>query len=338
MILAAATACTALGDSPHVEGAIRAGLDRFREDDTLLCRGHDPAWDPEEPSRTVRVLPPGLPGRQRLRHLTNAAGRDLATRAGLRRSDLPRTALVVALPAAIGPAAGWKLPKFGATVAATLGLHGLPVVETLATGRLALFDALDRAGVLLAGGGITTVLIIVADTLLDDEAFAALDAARRIRSSRSPAGMLPGEAAVGLVVRSSGTGPHLGVIGRGQEPQVLGGPQASSGKGLSEAVRAANATSAAFALPDLTSEDYRTREWSVVVSRLGLALQATRPICANLGDCGAANPALALITAAAALTRGWATGDALITAGADDGARAAMLLTAAAPPATNGAR
>ena len=328
MIIAATSACTALGDSPHVEAAIRAGLNRFRDDALLQCRPHDPEWEEWEPARTARVaaLDPLLGGSARLLALAATAGRDLAARAQIRRSDLPRAALLVGTTTVDAVAASWQLPGLATQVAGRLGLQGLAATETLCAGRTALFAVLERAQALVAGGTADTVLALIADSLLVEDRFSALDEARRVRSTRSPGGMLPGEAAIGLVLRAGGSGIRCGKVGRGREPQPLGGPQASSGTGLQHALAAAVQQPSVWALPDLTSEEYRTREWGVALTRQRLDVRSTLHTCAHLGDCGAANAAVAAMTAAAGLTRQWGAGPALVTAGDDDGGRAAVLL------------
>ncbi len=328
MILAGTTACSAFGDAPHLAAALRAGMDRFQEDKALACRGHDPEWDPPEPARIVRVpgLPAGAAGADRLLALAAAAARDLAGRGNLRRADLPAAALLIGLPAIDAVTGGWNLPGLAQRLAGDLGLAGLAAVESLPTGRTALFAVLERAQALLAGGKVRTVLAVVADSLLDAQRFRALDEARRVRSTRAPGGMLPGEAAVGLVLTAAGAGSILGTVGRGREGQPLGGPQASSGSGLQDAVAAALHGPSAWVLPDLTGEEYRTREWAVVLTRARLDARAPLLTCAALGDAGAANAAIALAVADAGLARRWARGPALITACDDDGGRAAVTL------------
>lgn len=328
MILAGTTACSAFGDAPHLVAAIRAGMDRFAEDPLLPCRGHDPEWDPPEPARTVRVpgLAPDASGADRLLALAASAARDLPNRCALRRADLPATALLLGLPAVDAVTKPWNLAGLAQRVADGIGLRGLAAVEALPTGRTALFAVLERAQALLAGGKVRTVLAVVADSLLDAERFRALDEARRVRSTRAPGGMLPGEAAVGLVLTAAGTGSILGAVGRGQEHQPLGGPQASAGTGLQDAVAAALPAPSAWVLPDLTGEEYRTREWGVVITRARLDARSPLLTCAAVGDAGAANAAVALAVADAGLARRWGRGPALITACDDDGGRAAVTL------------
>ncbi len=328
MIITATSACSALGDAPYLGAAIRAGLNRFAEDPLLQCLPPDDGTE-TEPARAVRVasLGPDLGPAERLAALASHAGRSLMRQVGLTRAALPRTALLLGLPGPDPVTANWNLAPLARQVAHQLGLRTLATSETLMEGRLSLFTALTRAATLLNGGNVDRVLVLVADSLVLNDRFRALDAARRIRSMRSPGGMLPGEAGVGFAVSATGSGLRLGAIGMGHEPQPLGGPQMSSGGGMTAALTAAACSPAAWVLPDLTGEDYRTREWAVAMTRLMLTPIATTCTCAHLGDAGAANPALALLTACAGFARGWGGSAALICAGADDGTRAAVGLT-----------
>ncbi len=327
-------ACTPLGDGASTAAAILAGISRLSLDQQLPTRPHDEEWDPWEEATSARIRLPALRYRvrtERLLALAQLASRDLAAQAGLRRKDVPRCALLLGLPAVDTVTAAWGLPRTASALANRLGLDGLAVVEAHPLGRTATMELLDRATVLLAAGTADLVMVVVVDSLVDDERHDALDLAGRVRSSRSPAGMMPGEAAVGLIVSSTGSGSGTTILatGHGREMQVIGGPTISTAGGLCQAIGGLLPDRPVWALPDLTGEDYRAREWGLALSRLTprLSVADLSHPASSIGDCGAAAAAVQLLVACGGLQRGWAICDhALITAGDDDGRRSALLL------------
>ncbi len=332
LCLRACAALTPLGSAAATAAAVRAGVSRLASDPFLPTRPHDLEWEPWEEATSARVpARPGLPsgGAARLLALAHLASRDLTTLAGVRRAELPRCALLLGLPEVDPATATWGLPAMAQALAGRLAIDGLPVVESHPLGRTAAIELVDRANQLLAAGQVDRVLLVVADSLVDPDRHEALDNAGRVRSSRSPAGMMPGEAGVGLVLTADGTGPRLLGTGHGRELQTIAGPAISTGSGLQQAVGALLPDDQIWALPDLTGEDYRAREWGLLLARLSPRLcvgRLTHP-ASSIGDCGAAGAAVQLAIAAAGLQRGWAgSAHALVTAAADDGRRSALLL------------
>lgn len=328
----ACDALTPLGNAAATAAAVRAGVSRLAGDPLLPTRPHDLEWEPWEEATSARIparpdLPPA--GAARLLALAHLASRDLTTLAGVRRADLPRCALLLGLPEVDAVTASWGLPAMAKALAGRLALDGLPVVESHPLGRTAAIELVDRAGQLLAGGQVDRVLLVVADSLVDPDRHESLDTAGRVRSSRSPAGMMPGEAGAGLVLTADGAGPHILGTGHGRELQPIAGPTISTGSGLQQAIGGLLPDGPVWALPDLTGEDYRAREWGLLLSRLSPRLNVgrlTHP-ASSIGDCGAAGAAVQLAIAATGLQRGWAgSAHALVTAAADDGRRSAALL------------
>jgi 3-oxoacyl-[acyl-carrier-protein] synthase-1 len=160
-----------------------------------------------------------------------------------------------------------------------------------------------------------------------------LDAAYRLRTERCKDGFVPGEAAVAILLEPPG-GPRtqclLGMPGTAREPASQLGELSSTGRGLQQAIEAAlGSTRAAWVLCDLNGESYRSFEWGIVRTRMAEAFASLERLVHPadcVGDVGSATGALLVACVAQAFARGYApANDALLFAGADDGARAALV-------------
>jgi 3-oxoacyl-[acyl-carrier-protein] synthase-1 len=130
-------------------------------------------------------------------------------------------------------------------------------------------------------------------------------------------------------LRIEGLGIHV-------EPNPILGAKASSGQGLSEAIRdAVAAKGEGFAcdwvVADLNGEAYKAFEWGTASVRLHSLFSNLSTLwhpADCVGDLGAATPGLHVAQAFAAFRRGYApSGDVLVYSSSDNGKRAALILS-----------
>ena len=335
------------GTAVETAAAVRAGICRFEEATFYRPLTDDPEWDKPEPliAAAVPSLPVSIRGADRIRELGACALRDLLRTMTVRRADLGRAGLFLALPEPDEVARGWMPgPALGAVLCEQLRLSPLPVVAARASGSAGSLAILDDAGSALAERAVELAIVLGVDSFIDRDRLRLLDGQRRIKSGRVSAGMIPGEGAVALALEkrsADGRGPARGgaalatlpAPGSGEEPPPRGGEAESSGTGLAQALRLALAGAGAaprWVICDLDGGPYRAMEWGIVRTRLARELgEIARFTHAAdcLGDVGAASGGLAVLQAAAGFARGYAPpGDALLWAAADGKLRAAARL------------
>jgi 3-oxoacyl-[acyl-carrier-protein] synthase-1 len=335
------------GTAAETAASVRAGICRFEEATFYRPLTADPEWDRPEPLIAAKVadLPVSVRGADRIRELGARALRDLLRTLGVRRADLGRAGLFLALPEPDEVARGWAPgPALGAALCEHLGLPPLPVVAARGAGSAGSLAILDDAGSALAERAVELAIVLGIDSFIDRDRLRLLDGQRRIKSGRVSAGMIPGEAAVALALErrsADGRGPALGgaplatlaATGSGEEPQPRGGEAESSGAGLAQALRLALAGAGAaprWVICDLDGDPYRAMEWGIVHSRLARELGEIARLSHAadcLGSVGAATGGLAVVQAAAGFARGYApAGDAVLWAAADGKLRAAARL------------
>jgi 3-oxoacyl-[acyl-carrier-protein] synthase-1 len=333
-------------DSAHSCAAIRAGIVRSREH-----AGYDPLpADPETPTAEPLVaaptplLDPADEGPVRFLELGSACLRGTLERVGLSRAGLARTALLVGLPAPAPVLDAWGLDQLVDGLLERTGLEAIGPRVVDRSGHTAVLALLEQAFVLLERGEADGCLVLAIDSYLDRGRLRALDELFRLKSGRGIDGFVPGEAAVGLFIEPL---PARGAAGRdvllrlgrpgfGREAQPSTSERASSGVGLTDAVRAATRSLSAhravrWVLCDLNGESYRAFEWGVVRVRMAERLgevEALRHPADCLGDVGAAVGGLLVSCAAEAFARGYADDDlALLWAASDDDRRAAVVVS-----------
>lgn len=323
LAITGAGAVTPVGPSAaRTCAALRAGLSAFAEYPLFRPATREPGWDPEEPLRAARVpnIDPRASGPTRLVDLASSALGDLFRTAGLRRDDLARAALLIALPANDPATERWGSPeRFVEALGRRTGLASFVTLRTARSGHTGALELLADASALLTAGGVECCILLAVDSYLSPDRLAWLDAERRLKSDRNVDGFIPGEAAVALLLeapaRARARGANVravaGAVGFGVEPEALQSESQSTGVGLAAALRAV-LPEACGEVPsliscDLNGEHYRAFEWGVVAGRLcerlGGAPRLVHPAdCA--GDVGAASGALLIALAAAGLERG----------------------------------
>jgi 3-oxoacyl-[acyl-carrier-protein] synthase-1 len=322
-------------DSAQSCAAMRAGIQRFTASELHLCRPQDPEGD-LEPATVAAVRGPSDLGTSRSRSvsLTLPALADAVLDARLRRAEMGRASVFVA-------SEGSAPPDFVSELFRRAGAPGPAVCTVTSTGHAALAEALEGAMKALAAGA-EAALVVSFHAPLEPETLARLDERDRLKCSRSPEGIVPGEAAAVLVLRRAADGvaparARIAAVGRAQEAHTILGDEACTGTGMCAAVRGAAAalppaSGESWVILDHTGERYRALEWAYVVARMHRvfgALRHTWYLADTVGDCGAAAGGLAAARACWAWQRGHAPSRrAWILLGSESGQRGAIVLEA----------
>jgi 3-oxoacyl-[acyl-carrier-protein] synthase-1 len=216
--------------------------------------------------------------------------------------------------------------------------------RAFASGRAAMFDALEEADRMLSGRDVREVYVGGVDSLVDREPLDVLLRAGRIRTSTTE-GMVPGEGAVFLRLRRGVGRETRGVIvglarGHEQADQVdhpAHPAHPNIGTALSQAARAALAAASLSAsdvggfVHDASGERPGFREAAMAITRL--RPRAEPPVqvwtpASSTGELGAATGPFALALAAQFLHKGVTAGPAALVLGTSDGsARSAAVVT-----------
>lgn len=326
--------------------SIRAGIARYADHAYFEPLCPDAEWDQPEPLICAALpdLDPFLDRQERLEALARPLLASLIGRLNLKRSDLPRLGVLLALPEDDPPLRDWNLARgFLPALLRRAGLGGIRVMGTNQEGHTGVLSLLPTAAELLASGQIDHCLVGGLDSYLLEDRLVYRDEAWRLRSARSVDGYIPGEAGVMLLVETRRRATDRGaviraVLGRpatGQEPHPFAGDRSSTGRGLKEALQGATAGGAkpTWTVCDLNGESYRHFEWALMQTQLpdllGGIVRVVRP-AESIGDVGAATGGLLLACVCEAFARGYQPGpEALVCAAADSGRRVALVVTGA---------
>lgn len=231
------------------------------------------------------------------------------------------------------------------------GWLGVPAerVKAVAVGPTGLYQALELAGRALERQDVDRVAILAVDSLLDTLSLEWLAEHDRLKTPAVPAGLMPGEAGVALLIERPGA-KGLGVSVRAiasEAPPPRGAPaggadpawQTSVERGARLAqvlerclARAPRGDGAARMLvSDQNGEQWRAEELAHCSLKLGDLWPADAELllpALSVGDTGAARAALGCGIAALALKHGEAR-ESIVLTSTFDGAAGAALLTAA---------
>ncbi len=331
------------GNTAQSCASMRAGVVRFLQSERYACAALDPANQPPEPALYVPVeeLDPEEAGVDRLVSLALGAIGEAIESAQLQRRDLEGYALLLALPASDRPGAAdletrvaaelirrGALPKPAKTLCSRAGQSGLP-------------ELLAQAVPLLEQQPL--FLLVAVDSLIDPATMAWFDTKDRLKCTRSPEGIIAGEAAAAFVIEAPRTAERakrapratLDALGLGVEKATVSSDVACVGLGYCDAVRAAAAAlpkspNPPWVVLDHNGERYRALEWSYVLTRLHAIFREASPswyFADSVGETGAAAGGLAAARVLAAFERGYAPSEqAWILLGGDPGSRAAFVL------------
>jgi len=333
------------GNAEQTAAAIKAGVAAFSEYPYLDCTSQDPGWDEDLPMHVAAVpaIDPSVQGAERFTQLAIPPLTEVLSKAKLMRQSLAKTGLLIAIPqfnevtVKLGLDKQW-LPQLCQRTGLTLKL-----AEVETQGRVGVFSQIAKAIPLLQGGVLEQCIVGGVDTHLLIPHLDLLDQCWRLKSARNVDGFTPGEAAVMLILETEahaiarGSKP-LAVIsglGVGQEDEIFLSEKASSGQGLTAAIRQAVAGishnhSVARLYCDFNGESYYAFEIGLIKSRLGSLFSGEGELAHPAdccGDVGAASGGLLILCAITDfLKKPKKMQDALLWTSVDNGKRMALLL------------
>jgi len=212
------------------------------------------------------------------------------------------------------------------------------------TGSTGVFTLIERASEKLRNGELSFCIIVAVDSFLLHGRLKHYDEGWRIISRRNPAGFIPGEGCVALLLetqehaqgREASALLRIDGLGSGLEPNSILEEKSSTGSGLTGSIRAVNESIGneqpwKWVLSDLNGERYKAYEWGITLTRLSQSIAKDHQlslIADAIGDTGAATAAMQIGCVCEAFKRGYAPQEqALIIAGNDKGNRAAMAVS-----------
>ena len=202
-------------------------------------------------------------------------------------------------------------------------------------GRSNVQGALAAAEKVLASQGSQACVVLAVDSLFDPSRLAIVDSRRGLRSVDHPQGVLPGEAAVALLLGPGErfrTGPRIVALAAGASPagaQPGVALAATVKRALSEAgIPATQVTGLAH---DMTGSA-AIEELNAMMNRIPLASVTSRSLyapCDTSGETGASSSLLTLAMTAFFLEKGVYEGAGLAIASDDSGFRSVAVVTMA---------
>jgi len=242
---------TPVGDgTAESYASMRAGIARFQPTERHLCQSADP-MDPNMESPAVAEvagIDPRAQGEERLLQLALPALGEALRSSGLRRAELEAASLHLALPDHARAGSVSDPARFGRELLRRAALPA-PVEQTASLeGHSGFAAALEVALARLDRRDEGPAIVVTVDSLVERGVLRALDAQGRLKCTRSPEGVIPGEAAAVVVLRTAigpagraGAGARATVLalGRAEEPAPFGSDRACTGTGLTAALRAA---------------------------------------------------------------------------------------------------
>lgn len=229
--------------------------------------------------------------------------------------------------------------KLVARVQQRLGLRFHPrLSQSIARGHAGGPAALRMARELLDSRAVPACIVAGIDSYLNGPALAWLEQHGRLKTPGNSNGVIPGEAAAAVLLRSGGNHASVRIRGLGfalERTHVLS-EEPFLGQGLAAAARQALAEAALgmhdihFRLSDVTGETYGFKELALVSSRLLRQRVEAMPVwhsADTIGDTGAAAGVCQLVLLYWAFRRGYAVGSrALCLTSSISGERAAVVV------------
>jgi 3-oxoacyl-[acyl-carrier-protein] synthase-1 len=252
----------------------------------------------------------------------------------------PPAPLLLCLPAPEPDLPRRPAQEMLSAIAAQVGAPiDLPASQAFASGRGAIFDALEEADRLLTSRSAATVYLGGVDSLVDRQVLDRWLRAGRLKTSTTE-GVIPGEGAAFLRLGRDGAPGALAAIAgvaRAQEPRTRNDGEPNIGAGLAAAARDALAaavlapTEVSTFIHDAAGDRFGFREVTLAIARLQ-ARAEPRPLIASTASCagelGAATGPFALGLAAFFLRHGVTDGPATLVLGTSEGAeRGAAVVT-----------
>ncbi|MBT8068888.1 MAG: hypothetical protein KJO80_00490 [Gammaproteobacteria bacterium] len=321
--------------------AIRAGIAGFRE-----WTGYMPiAREFDVGDEPIKVASHGLVTSldwDRLFDLVFDPLTKLVEDSGLGRKELASGGLYFALPANDKVIAKCNLRRhFLDQVNERLALPKTKEFLGVQTGSTGVYVLIERAMEKMRAGEMDFCLIAAVDSYLLEGRLPIYDEQWRLKTDRNPAGYIPGEAGVVLLLetevfarqRNAPVLLRIDGVGSGKEPNPVTGAKTSTGHGLSQAITSLAEITGydqpwQWVMSDLNGERYKAYEWGVALPRLNALIHDKHEfsyIAECIGDTGAAVAAIQVGCASEAFKRGYAPAEAaLLFAGNDAGNRCAL--------------
>ncbi len=333
--IVACGAVTAVGlDSRQTCAAIRARIAGFSD--------AYPRLPPHEPVRGARVPAAARIKSHDAQWLAHLAARAISECLSSAVAAEGRTGIIVNVPEsfrnhpALTEASGANLVSRLQRRFESSG-HSLHVIQQ---GHAGVLRGIELAAAVLSAGQLDACVVCGVDSLLNRADIARLAESDRLRVPDNPEGLIPGEAAAAILLVASSQAAHsiarVWGVGVSTEPNTVLGPKYSQGRGLHAALEAAIRRAEAqesivgFRVSDMNGERYRAWESLFVEARFYRTLRPHLPpwyFTNSVGDIGAASGALAIILAAAGISRGYAPAQwAMCECSSDEGLRAACLV------------
>ena len=329
-------AFTAVGVTAQAAAAaVRAGISRFAEHESILDMTGDPAIVASPP-----VSRGDMPLEERLLEFIVGAFAD-ATDAIPDPARLGSLPIILALPE---PRPGID-EQFGRRVAELLSrrLRGLGEIAVLPLGHAAGATALHQAGGIVRAGRHNWACVIGAASWITDETIRWLDQNRQLHALYNAWGFIPGEAAGCTLVSTLDCARKFAIrplailesIGLNVEEVPIKTDGVCLGWGLTKAVKSALAQVPEDVLVDAiycdqNGETYRADEFGFLFARAGKRFRDPSQFEAPAdcwGDVGAATLPLLLTLATQAAARGYASGTlSMLLSGSEGGHRGAVLV------------
>lgn len=309
---------TPLGESAAACcAAIRAGLMRFVELDS----------SPLSDGQRVVVSTTGVKqtGADRLIALLRGALSDLASHSA--EIDGDRAAAILALPARGGIDEAEFLALVSRAFDAPAVFKRTIIVCADETGVL---SALAELAPAVASGVITRVLVAAVDSLVEPDSLRALHQAERLKTKDRFDGMIPGEAAVALLLEPGGavclSSPAV------EQERELAYDDVADGRALSAAMRKTLGAEQTVRLlvSDMNGEIARAEELSYATGRVMQGDFSIWHPADSVGACGAAATALNVAVAARGIQQGYARSDAVLITASGGRQRGTVLVRAVA--------
>jgi 3-oxoacyl-[acyl-carrier-protein] synthase-1 len=334
------------GNIDQTCAAIASGINLFEDYEYYECQPHDPEWDPPLPliASCFSLIEPELEGYQRLVSLGVQCLKELMPKSKLKRKDLGRCGLLLALPQKDEVVSKWALEdRYIQQITRTTGLTSFATTGSSCRGSAGVFSLLNRAQSMIESGEVDCCIVGGIDTYIDYDRLDLYDSQWRIKSERNVDGFIPGEGAVMFLLEKASAAANrnieklaaLSKVVGDVEPNNIRSGKNSSGTGLGNAIAKLQQITGleekiAWTFSDMNGESYRGYEWGIVLVRHN-ALFDEQHLLDHPADCvgesGAAGGALLVAQAAFSFAKGMNAADnALIYVSSDQGERAAMLV------------
>jgi len=344
--------------------ASRAGVSRTGALDHYRVQGIEPTDVQFVAGHQVDLLTRGFEGKARLLRLLTGAFKNLRERLDGTVSSLP---VFLSLPdpervvadeaSGLDPAPPMGPLKETAEVlvrrSAALANWSIQLrLEGISTGNTGVADAFKSSMAYNGGGSPQHALIVAVDSLLDDWTLAWLRSIKRLKTPAIAAGLMPGEAAVAVLVAGGGRqGESMGTVEAvafGEDAPWFDTEHPVTGRGISAVVTSFASKvrwpdeGPPWLLSDQNGEFCRANDWGGAMNRLVGRDRAFSDAriwhpAASFGDTGSASAAVSIATALAAWNRNYAPSSrCCVVSCSDDGPRSAVLIKASGKTDSDG--